>query len=446
MRYLFASMLGSLLTIFVMSLREAALYGHLAAQAHTDFRPHMRSTSLQSPLPQTNSCQLSPQSPHIRNGVWHVFSDGVHEMSVYGAYYDDRKGLGAAAVVRIFGVSTASKRSLVLCQLWYANHSSNPVVTVAGLAVPGRGYRSNITKVLYQEYLFTCPVGMNDSLPTNVSLAFRPCQNSTIHMPIVYAKREQPKVEFGVCVAAAYGDIHPQRLVEWMELLSILGVKEINIYINSVSNRTESTFLYYQRKKLVVVRRAPSPIQEVSYWSGKLAVIPGFNDCVYRNMYRHNFTMIIDFDEIIVPHMHSNYSAMMADLTTFHKRLKVIPGLLLFRNTYFFLDMGMTNNMSGNMTMMSYTRRVDISPRSYSAKSIFNPRICVIAWNHFCLLRMPRTPVLNVDPLYALSHHYKKCHFSKDECQQMMQRNVTDTAILKFKISLKRRLKKVHIT
>lgn len=457
---MFASVLGSLFTLFVLNLRDGiAIYGTwpqaLAAASPIQQDLHESLTSrlktvVPIPLTKSNTCIIHPQKPLIRNGAWQVFTEGKYEISVYGVYYDDRRGVEPVPVVRVFGVSSAPKNKTVFCQVWYKNNKRNPVLTTAVIASPGRGYK-NKQKVQYKEYLYSCPVSKGDFLPVTISLAFRPCQNSTINAPILYVKKEVPKIQFGVCVAAAFGNLDHSRIVEWTEMLKILGVGEINIYNSNVSVKTMELFQHYRNKGLMVIRQCPPPIPENSYWPRKLAVIAGFNDCVYRNMYRYNYTMIIDFDEIIIPKLSTSYTAMINGLRGFHKKLKKDPGLIVFRNAYFFLDLGksnMTTNNSKsymNSTILSYTRRVAVSPAGYSVKSIFDPRTCVIGWNHYCIGRLPKTHILNVDPKYALSQHYKKCHFKKAECKKMMNTSVTDVSAMKFKDELLRRISEVHI-
>jgi hypothetical protein len=70
-----------------------------------------------------------------------------------------------------------------------------------------------------------------------------------------------------------------------------------------------------------------------------------------RNMYRYRFVVAIDFDEVIVPRRHDNYSAMLDDI---ERTLADDRGLVTteasvrwgqhhtyaFRNAYFFREYG----------------------------------------------------------------------------------------------------------
>ena len=440
LQYVFASMVGSVLTVFVMSLREAGtIYMPLVDQSAV---PDQISTLA---LAKNTSCLLRPLPAKLRHGIWHVQVEGTHIIIVYGAYFDDRPGIGRSPIVRVFGVSSAPKNATVICHLWYKQFPNEPIFAQSVIASPGRGYRSR-DKTRYQEYVYSCPVTSPHVRPINISLSFHKCHNSTIHTPIFYSKKPSlPSVDVGVCVATSYGDIDPSRIIEWVELLRLLGVGEINVYVSSVANRTLDIFRFYSKLGIMVIHDAPPPILEYNLWPRKLAVIASFNDCLYRNMYRYRHLIIIDFDEIIIPRHHYTYPAMLAGITKFHKELKALPGVIVFRNAYFFSDFPPTPNTRENLNVMKQTTRVEVSKPGYSVKSIMDPRTCIIAWNHYCLARVPGTQVVNVHPHFATNHHYKKCHFSKMICDTMMRKNYTDNMVLKYRTALERRLEAVHM-
>ena len=72
---------------------------------------------------------------------------------------------------------------------------------------------------------------MTNLQPSNILVEF-PCQTATNNLRLVYNKPEQQKKKFGVCVK---GLNFPEedisgRLVEWIELLLVLGADMIFFY------------------------------------------------------------------------------------------------------------------------------------------------------------------------------------------------------------------------
>ena len=55
----------------------------------------------------------------------------------------------------------------------------------------------------------------------------------------------------------------------------------------------------------------PPSVDSWSYNGVKLSSPSSLNDCLLANVYRYQFLVVIDFDEIIVPRMHRNYSTML---------------------------------------------------------------------------------------------------------------------------------------
>jgi len=70
----------------------------------------------------------------------------------------------------------------------------------------------------------------------------------------------------------------------------------------------------------------------------KLASPASLNDCVMRNVYRYRYTVVVDFDEIIIPRSHDNYTQLIRHINLKY-RLHDQPHTYTFHNTYFFLDL-----------------------------------------------------------------------------------------------------------
>ena len=135
-------------------------------------------------------------------------------------------------------------------------------------------------------------------------------------MKIVYNKQQQPKKKFAVCVKGLNfpGQDISERLVEWVELLLVLGADMIFFYKFDVHSNVEKvsrllfvsslTHLFhvlnfYSSKNLVSLTPISLPgsypntpmLREKFLSENILAkrqneLIP-YNDCLYRNLYRY---------------------------------------------------------------------------------------------------------------------------------------------------------------
>ena len=392
------------------------------------------------------------RKPQLLFDRWQVYKKkDLPMISAWGAFLDTRtepeKGL-----VRIFAVSEQYTGQAVFCQFWTNKSNANEphlVITEANYKVIGRGYRKGPIK--YSEYLYNCPLPENDLRPHSVSLALERCRNSTINLPILVLEEKQNFYEhqYGVCVLVAYNRIDPKRIIEWVELNKILGITEINIYNSNLVSDTLAILEHYQKEGIIKIHNAPPPIQSWDYWPRKLSVIAGLNDCMYRNMYKYNMTVVIDFDEVIIPHGHLHYDTMFREIYSFHKTADI--SAFQFRNAYFFLDLPPDDNYPTALVTQQFRRRVKISGPGYSVKSITNPRKCVVMMNHYCLVKLPgvKNFVLNVNPKFGLNQHYKRCHLGK-ECKKMLNETTQEDTMLRFRSNLLERVKnqyfKLNIT
>jgi len=120
-------------------------------------------------------------------------------------------------------------------------------------------------------------------------------------MPVEVARRGGQDNALAVCVQAMYGRVDRRRVVEWMELLRLLGVSLVGIYVTpTIHPDTRRTLHHYVNTSLVELRA-------ISYLGGDgksgrghslMVHLVGINDCVYRHMYSHRFVAVFDVDEV----------------------------------------------------------------------------------------------------------------------------------------------------
>jgi len=124
-------------------------------------------------------------------------------------------------------------------------------------------------------------------------------------MPVEAVRRGGQDNKLAVCVKAMYGRVGRPRLVEWMELIRLLGVSLVGIYVTpSIHPDTRRTLDHYVNTSLVELRA-------ISYLGGdgksggghsEMLHMVAINDCVYRHMYSHRFIAVFDVDEVRIRH------------------------------------------------------------------------------------------------------------------------------------------------
>ena len=189
---------------------------------------------------------------------------------------------------------------------------------------------------LYSQNFFSCQVNSLDFIPTHVSIATRLCANSTTFLEVVHNwKTANWTHNFGICVAVSFGYFSPELSVEWMEAYSMFGVTHVNVYNGLIDSRLDRVFDYYRQKGILEFLEMPPAVEDYSIKGIRLGCPASLNDCMMRNMYSHRFIVVVDFDEIIVPRIRSNYADMIQYIDRSENR-PTSHHTYSFMNTYFF--------------------------------------------------------------------------------------------------------------
>ena len=391
-----------------------------------------------------------------RNKYWQRLTRGNVDAVLYSAIYDNRSAVGSHPAVRILAV-IAGRNDRFYCHLWSAEDPAVATIVPATVLRNGRGHK--IGKILYNQFMLTCAVTESASLmspPTHVSVALMPCDTSTTLLPITLPTRVTNDTvsttfthEFGVCVAISFGEVEPASLIEWFEMNRLLGVTEFNIYNATLWSKVDQVMNYYAGSGLLRLHQMPPPVDGLSMDAVKLASPASLNDCMLRNVYSYKHLIVIDFDEVIVPRMHSDYRGLVKALDRVH-RLNDTYYSYAFRNAFFLLDFAEAKSAS----RLQLARRLARAPTSkflYSAKSFVNPRHCLSVFNHFCYIPFSanstgsKAPaIVDVHRSLAQVHHYRQCNRLKMDCNKLKEAPQRDDAVLKFERGLFERVHKAH--
>ena len=203
-----------------------------------------------------------PPADAVRtNGRWHVQDGGDDNLVLYSAFFDDRPAVGVAPWLRVIGVARLVNRTH-FCHIWYVG-CDTPYVTAVMVNLTGRDFGYTINKIRYIQYLFSCQLPAAEPVPSHVSIVSERCAPSTIYLPVERPVRAEPDIEFGVCVAIAFGHIPTPEFVEWMELTWMLGVREFNVYDAGMVNMSD-VFNHYTRRGWLRVHQMPPPVHDLA--------------------------------------------------------------------------------------------------------------------------------------------------------------------------------------
>jgi hypothetical protein len=419
---------------------------------------------------------MSPRIRINRRGSWQCQSLATKkqpndELCVYSAIYDARKEAGGKPTIRIAAVSTIKQEdlpSIIWCQFLAVDASRNVRMTPVGnlsnvqITRVGRGHRvqtkpstvpsSKQVNMLYAQIMISCLLPASSSISassiTHVSLVTNISQPTTNLLqiyrqdpvlgsnPLVKAPTNasaaatDPTIyehEFGICVPISFGYIDPIRLINWVEMNKVLGVTEINIYNASMTSDADAVFSYY--RGLIVVHQIVPPVPDRTYGGVKLGSPAGLNDCMYRNMHRYRYLIIIDFDEVITPRPDVNYASLMTLIDRSRQTTNRLVHSYSAKNAYFYLSYPPDMTYPPWQPYQRYRTRFDSKAVSVFDKSFLNPRLCLSAFNHYCYITLPDTTRQSIPTLLATVHHYTGC---KKKCELMNSSAVVDDVMLRY--------------
>jgi hypothetical protein len=378
------------------------------------------------------------------------------DIHVSRAYFDRRFNND---VIRIIGVafSRPSVNMSVKCVFWSSTERRRPILggvtntTISSCAIgltEAEKFVVNAQTIIpdsdmYDQYIFSChivnrPRGFNVtfvSLTTDDTVA--PAVALRIHNQPIAVREGGRMPDVAVCVPPLFGSPDADRLVEWLDILRKLAVKQIFVYGTFLQDNIVQLLKRYSG--FVQYTDAQPCLTHEPEASVLLNESPAINDCLYRNMFRYYYLLTLDIDEIVVPRRHGNYTSLLnylqredamyaaalRDRTSFvsvkrpHLNLytsNMSPSYMV-RNTYFFTGIAgeVDSGQLSFMPMASQHRRHAISSPGYSGKTFVNPQACIGLQNHVCWHYVASSRRIDrlrhVAPDLALLHHYKACHF-----------------------------------
>lgn len=308
-----------------------------------------------------NTCKVDFPSLYeldFNNIHWQRFTSSNGTFYLYGAYYDDRWRGGPLPMVRILSMIDRVNPPPVACQFWFDSLKS-PILSPASYIYGWYPKWGNYKDGILQPYVITCKVprikGLKKGVaPNSVSLVESKCDRVSNNLRVMN-ERPPVKKKFAVCVKGLdfLQEDLSVRLVEWLELLKILGASKVFLYELEVHPNISKVLQYYKSIGLVQLTPITLPGDQPNlpgfrhlYLKNKLTnkrqneIIP-YNDCLYRNLYSYEYLALLDIDEIIMPIQHQDWYGLMEQVQKESLAEKnYTRASYNVRNVYFLDDLG----------------------------------------------------------------------------------------------------------
>lgn len=293
----------------------------------------------------------------------------------------------------------------------------------------------------------------------------KPCDTATNNIKIDY-NPPNPRKEFAVCVKGLdfpYKDISV-RLVEWIELLLILGAEKIYFYNLQVHPGVEKTLKYLQNQEKIdflpfnLPGHYPNhPLLRHLFLKQKIVrkrqiEVLTYNDCFYKHMNEYKYVVLLDTDEVIMPQKGKwkDLLEILENNDLLDTKKNSISSCFYSRNTYF-LDTFISNKTQSNeipeyMHILRHIYRTqNFTKPKFFVKSFHNTENVLTLHNHFplhCLNGACRSTEIPIHLGYL--HHYREDCVSelKATCENLKKNTIRDDGVWRFKEELIKNVEK----
>ncbi|PVD28927.1 hypothetical protein C0Q70_11522 [Pomacea canaliculata] len=159
--------------------------------------------------------------------------------------------------------------------------------------------------------LVNCPLpnSPKDKRPIKVTLNLEGDNSTTSELHIQYPQPRRWK--FLICFSPLHREFNDANLVVHnLELAQILGAEHAVVYNTSIGADVDKVLRYYVSTGFLEVKGWRDPPEPVHY----KAQMGAINDCLLYGRNSSDFIVFMDFDEMIVPKYHKNWSEFIRDV------------------------------------------------------------------------------------------------------------------------------------
>lgn len=389
---------------------------------------------------------------------------------LFGAYFDSR-----GPDVKILGM-TQGKPLDLYCNIWFSKGIEPKVIKASHKYIWNKDWKWK--PHLLNPYLFSCTLPANwmmnkqGHFPKAVSLIGERCQRTSnllkVNHPVKILEEnekndqnEQNDLEnfsetktkdFMVCVKGLdYPEDISYKLIEWIELIRLLGADKIHFYILNVHENVAKVLGHYKQVGWIITEGlsipGPSlPSSKNRPQKKRHELIP-YNDCFYKHREDYKYVILLDVDEIIMPNI-GTWKDLIAKMQNLNP--DIIASTFSVPNAYFF-DETLKNNALDNPEtdsklhmLRTLHRTKNITQPSLFIKGFHNASDVVTVHNHFPIeCAHGKCTEVKIHEDIAKLAHYRSCPvLLGDKCHALIEDYVKDDGILRFKHDLLRNIQK----
>ncbi len=392
---------------------------------------------------------LLPTSKEPSNPRFLKVTNGSVFLYLYSAFWDDRETLHSEPVIRIITVTRTVTRWVTM-ETDILSHLRCVTVCRDDVSLEVSPVRSTKElqihppeKEVDRRQVICVPEKCRDL----VTLSFAPPVGSVTEewvsenmLPVETYLRPETRQNLVVCVAPMHGSIDPYRLVEWFEMVKLLGVDKVVAYNESLDERSSRIMRHYRDQGYLDVWQMDIDYMKaegraLSRWRGPVSM----SDCLYRSMYRYDRLLGMDFDELIIPRETRTLPQLIAKL----EQQEENPNKTVRTINYAFVgSFFVANTTKGqHFSVLHHNYRQNRFDTSYK-KSIVYPLGCLSMMNHYCHKIIPGLTVSGqdrtlVDTDVAFVHHYRPSIKKRNRYDDVIR----DDFLLRYSSELLRNLR-----
>lgn len=411
---------------------------------------------------------------NYNNVLWQEYRSNKLNVFLLRAFLDERSPTKNEVSIRIISmIDRLEPNGSLICLIWFSDEPRAPIDVRAEFVYVWFHRWGNYKDSILQPFVVDCRVSREVVERRRRSKMFvslvdgERCSWKVTNRVEVITRTGRPtddttnnkKKDFVVCVKPlefAENDM-THRLIEWIELLRLVGVELIQFYVYSINSNMTRVLDHYRRQGLVRVREHTLPAwlpndasMRRSFLRKKIIhkrqneLIP-YNDCFYEHFNDFRFVVLLDIDEMIVPIKDRTWKEMIDRVETSLSIRKRIYSSYSVRNVYFF------DGIKSNLTLTNQTDLIDsrylhmlthvYRSSNYTRngayiKTFFKTESLVAVHNHFarhCLHRCRRFDINTADG--HLQHYRSDCvRELKKFCDDQFKSNVElDLTVRKYR-------------
>ena len=370
------------------------------------------------------------------------------------AFYDERKflRLQSKSSIRIISVQERNvTEANLFCQLWF-DAISKPVISKVHEIRPLWYEHTLANNTKFLPIFITCvnPLAVQGLIPTSVSVVANQSDKPSNSMKVIHNLPENGKMKI-VAVCAKFFDYKDDlslMLIEWIEILLLLGADKIIISVITIHPNMMKILKYYEKAGKVEVIMFTLPKSKMGLYHNEMLAI---NDCFYKNVNKYKFVTSLDIDEFIMPTRFEDKTWQKLLTRVIIKGLKTklgkFPGYNGYEvsNVYFNLDSihkdEIQSEVPSNFHFLQHiTRAKDFVSTGAGAKSFMKTDNVIVIHNHRpmqCVGGWCNNNKVPHDDA-RLQHYRKGCgqSISAEKCNQFRNNTVRDVSLWRFKDEL----------